>query len=199
VATQADLAMISDDEIRTRVAALGKFDFRGAEALAKELLVEGRVPLRALQRLLIIPGSPELGKTETLLGMLNELSILPWLVAARNLQGTAQTGALTSAFQAYDNLGQQIVPMLRSMLGKRTALRPPDLGPLEVKPPIMRECDHAYLLLRRLAKPDEAETDSHRYGTAFSRLSDKERERLILGYVKSNEFGDPVATGTGPA
>jgi hypothetical protein len=155
--------------------------------------------VRALQRLLIIPGSPELGKTETLLGMLNELSILPWLVAARSMEGTAQTGALTSAFQAYENLGQQIVPMLRSMLGKRTALRPPDLGPLEVKPPIMRECDHAYLLLRRLAKPDEAETDSHRYGTAFSRLGDKERERLILGYVKSNEFGDPVSTGTGPA
>ena len=88
--------------------------------------------------------------------------------------------------------------MLRSMLGKRTALRPPDLGPLEVKPPIMRECDRAYLLLRRLAKPDEAEIDSHRYGTAFSRLSDKERERLILRYVKSNEFGDPVASGTGP-
>ena len=78
---------MTEEEIRNRVAALGKFDFRGAEALAKELLVEGRVPLRALQRLLIIPGSPELGKTETILGMLNELSILPWLVAARGLQG----------------------------------------------------------------------------------------------------------------
>jgi len=190
---------MTDEQIQTRVAALGKFDFRGAEALAKELLVEGRVPLRALQRLLLLPGSPEQGKAETLLGMLNELSILPWLVAARTLQGTAQTSALTSAFQAYESLGQQIVPLLRSMLGKRIALRPPDLGPLEVKPPVMRECDHAYLLLRRLAKPDEAETDSHRYDIAFSRLSEKERERLILGYVKANQFGDPVATGTGPA
>jgi len=189
---------MTDDEILTRVEALGKFDFRGAEALAKDLLVEGRVPLRALQRLLIIPESLELGKAETVLGMLNELSILPWLVAARNLQGTAQTAALTSAFQGYENLGQQIVPLLRSMLGKRTALRPADLGPLEVKPPIMRECDHAYLLLRRLAKPDEAETDSHRYGVAFSKLNEKERERLVLGYAKANEFGDPVATGAGP-
>jgi hypothetical protein len=189
---------MTDEEIQTRVAALGKYDFRGAEALAKELLVEGRVPLRALQRLLIIPGSPELGKTEGVLGMLNELSILPWLVASQNLQGTAQTAALTAAFQAYENLGQQLVPMLRSMLGKRTALPPPDLGPLEVKPPIMRECDHAYLLLRRLSKPDESADESHRYGVEFSRLNDKQRERLIVGYVKANEFGDPVATETGP-
>src|SRR5690242_5388245 len=122
---------MTDDEIRTRVEALGKFDFRGAEALAKELLVERRVPLRALQRLLLIPGSPELGKTENILSMLNELSIFPWLVAARTLEATAQTEALSAAFQAYESLGQQIVPMLRSMLGKRTALPPPDLGPLE--------------------------------------------------------------------
>ena len=189
---------MTEEEIQTRVAALGKYDFRGAEALAKELLVEGRVPLRALQRLLIIPGSSELGKTEAVLGMLNELSIFPWLVASQTLDGTAHTGALAAAFQAYDNLGQQIVPILRSMLGKRTALRPPDLGPLEVKPPIMRECDHAYLLLRRLFRPDESANDSHRYGTEFSRLNEKQRERLIVGYVKANEFGDPVATETGP-
>ena len=106
---------MTEEEIRTRVAALGKFDFRGAEALAKELLVEGRVPLRALQRLLIIPGSPELGKTETILGMLNELSILPWLVAARNharnssnrrahvgISGVRQSGAANRSHAALD-------------------------------------------------------------------------------------------------
>jgi hypothetical protein len=186
---------MTDEEIQTRLAALGKLDFRGAETLGTELLVEGREPLRALQRLMILPDKSGAAKAEAVLNLQYELAIIPWLVVARGLDGPLQIPAISAAWRSFEILDKQITTILRAMLERRTALRPPDLGAIEVPPPITRECDHAFLMLRRLSRPDEPEDESHRYGTAFSRLSAKRRERLILDYLKTTRFGDPVEEG----
>jgi hypothetical protein len=75
------------------------------------------------------------------------------------------------------------------MLNGQTPLAPPhDPGPTEVPVPVTRECDEAYILLRHLHKPDEAEVDDRRNQLRFARMSEEERDRFIRHYLDTGEF-----------
>ena len=75
------------------------------------------------------------------------------------------------------------------MLEARAPLPPPPIrGPVEVPPPITRESDEAYLLLRRLHMPQEAEADYREYQSSFRRKGEEERNRLIRHYIDTGDF-----------
>jgi hypothetical protein len=168
---------------------LREMDFAGAEKLAMDIAKDARVPLWAFGRLLQWPGYPDRRKAELVLELLGELSILPWLSASRKLHGDSRIQALSEACRLYQELDRRVIEKLRGMLKRQTPLAPPDdPGPIEVPVPVTRECDEAYLLLRHLHKPDEAEADDRRNRLKFARLGEEERDRFIRHYLDTGEF-----------
>jgi hypothetical protein len=148
------------------------------------------VPLHQLYRTIAWSGHSDRSKAQIVLEALDELSIMPWLAAAGKLSGTHRIQALFEAHRASKRLEERVVEMLRSMLAGRSALPPPPIlqGPVEVEPPVTRECDEAYLLLRRLHRPDEAAADSREYASSFRSTREEERNRLIRLYADTGEF-----------
>jgi hypothetical protein len=164
------------EQIQARLAAMRRMDFAGAEALAQEILKEARIPLHALHRLLSWSGGPDWNKAQNLLRSQNELSVLPWLVVASKLTGTQQMQAMYDAYRAQEAFGQRIDGLLQQMLSSRALIPPPKPGgPVEMPPQPTRECDEAYLLLQRLAKPDGDPPDR----AAFLGLSEEQRNEKI--------------------
>ena len=180
---------MTPEAIRERLGALREMDFAGAEKLAEEMAKDARVPPWAFGRVLQWPGYPERSKAEFVLKLLGELSILPWLAASRKLAGAPRLQALSEAYRLYQELDQRVIEKLRGMLKGQTPLPPPNIpGPVEVRIPVTRECDEAYLLLRHLHRPDEAEADCGRNGLRFARMSEEERDRFIRHYLDTGEF-----------
>lgn len=177
------------EEIRERLLLLREMDFAGAEKLAEDIAKDAREPLSSFARVLQWPHYQDRGKIESVLKLLGELSILPWLSASRKLDGAARTQALSESHRVYEELEQQIIEKLRGMLAGQTPVPPPrGLGPVDVRIPVTRECDEAYLLLRHLHKPNEAEGDFRRNRLKFARMSQEERDNLIHHYVDTREF-----------
>lgn len=180
---------MTPEAIRERLATLREMDFAGAEKLAEEVAKDARVPLWAFGRVLQWPAYPDRSKAELVLKMLGELSILPWLAASRNLVGAPRLQALSEAYRLYQDLDRQVIETLRGMLKEQTQIPLPTVpGPVEVRVPVTREADEAYLLLRHLHRPDEAETDDRRNRLRFARMSEEERDRLIANYLDTGEF-----------
>jgi len=177
------------EAIRGRLATLREMDFAGAEKLAQEMATDAREPLGSLARVLEWAEHPDRRKAEIVLKMLGELSILPWLAASRKLGGTTKIEALSEAFRVYQDFDRRVVEKLRGMLNGQTPLPPPSApGAVEVRVPVTREGDEAYLLLRHLHRPDEADVDDRRYRLAFARMSEEERDRIIRNYLSTGEF-----------
>jgi hypothetical protein len=180
---------MTPETIRQRLCSLSEMDFAGAEKLAQDIAKDARVPLWAFGRVLQSPGYPDRSKAELVLKMLDELSILPWLAASRQLGGAPRIQALSEACRLYEELDRRVIEKLRGMLKSQTPLPPPAApGPVEVRVPVTRECDEAYLLLRHLHRPDEAEADDRRNRLRFARLSEEERNRFIRHYLDTGEF-----------
>jgi len=180
---------MTPEAIRGRLATLRKMDFAAAEKLAEDMAKDARVPLWGFGRVLQWPGYPDRRKAELVLELLGELSILPWLAASRKLGGEPRIQALSEAFRLYEELERRVIEKLQEMLKKQTPLPPPDApGPIEVPIPVTRECDEAYLLLRHLHKPDEAEVEDRRNQLGFARMSEEERDRFIRHYLDTGDF-----------
>ena len=180
---------MTPEAIRERLATLRKMDFAGADKLAEDMAKDARVPLWAFGRVLQWPGYPDRSKAELVLKLLGELSILPWLAASRNLVGASRLQALSEAYGLYQELDRQVIEKLRGMLKGQSRLPPPYVpGAIEVPVPVTRECDEAYLLLRHLHRPDEAEVDDRRNRLRFARMSEEERDRFIRHYLNTGEF-----------
>jgi hypothetical protein len=165
-------------------------DFHAAETLAGDVMKDARVPLHQLYRTIALSGHPDRSKAQIVLEALDELSIMPWLAAAGKLSGTHRIQALFEAHRASKRLEERVVETLRSMLPGHAPLPPPPIlqGPVEVEPPVTRECDEAYLLLRRLHRPDEATADAREHDSFWRHTREEERDRLIRLYVDTGEF-----------
>ena len=180
---------MTSEAMRERLSSLRKTDFAGAERLADDMAKDARVPLWAFGRVLQWPGYPDRRKAELVLKLLGELSILPWLAASRKLGGEPRIHALSEALLLYQELDRRVMEKLQWMLKEQTPLPLPDVpGPIEVPIPVSRECDEAYLLLRHLHRPDEAEADYRRNELRFARMSEEERDRFIRHYLDTGEF-----------
>lgn len=180
---------MTPDTIRERLSLLREMDFAGAEKLAQDIAKDASEPLGDFARVIQTPFHQDRSKVVAVLKLLYELSILPWLSATRELEGSLRIESLSEAHRAYQQLQAQIIGKLRAMLQGQTPIPPPYVpGAVEVKVPVTRECDEAYLLLRRLHSPDELEADYRRFCLRFARMNEEERDRIILQYVEKNEF-----------
>ena len=163
-------------------------DFGGAESLAAEILAGARPPLRGLYLTIAAAAHPDCRKAQTILGGLDELSVLPWLAAAGQRSGAEQIEALMEAYRASSRYEQRVMEKLRAMLDRKGALPPPsDIGTVEVPIPVTRECDEAYLLLRRLHIPDEPDADRREYESAFRRAPERERDEKIQRFTEKGQ------------
>ena len=180
---------MTPEVIRERLSSLREMDFTGAEKLAEDMAKDAREPLGSFARILQWSSYQDRSKVESVLKLLDELSILPWLSASRNLEGAPRIQALSEAHRIYQDLDRRVIENLRGMLKEQTPIpRPASPGPIEVAVPATRECDEAYLLLRHLDKPDEADADDRRYRLSFARTTEEERDGLIRDYVETGEF-----------
>jgi hypothetical protein len=180
---------MTPEVIRERLSSLRELDFAGAERLAEEMAKDAREPLGSLARTLEWSKYHDRSKVESVLKLLDELSILPWLSASRNLKGTNRTQALSEAYRIYQDLDRRVIEKLRGMLKEQTPIPPAaSTGPIEVPVAVTRVCDEAYLLLRHLDKPDEADADDRRYRLSFARMTEEERDGRIGHYVQTGEF-----------
>jgi hypothetical protein len=180
---------MTPEVIRERLSSLREMDFAGAESLAEEMAKDAREPLGSFARMLQWSSYQDRSKLESVLKLLDELSILPWLSASRNLEGAPRIHALSEAYRIYQDLDRRVIENLRGMLKEQTPIPPPaSPGPIEVAAPGTRECDEAYLLLRHLHKPGEADADDRRYRLSFTRMTEEERDSGIRHYVETGEF-----------
>lgn len=182
---------MTPETISERLSSLREMDFAGAEKLADEMSKEAKVPLWELCRVVRWAESPNWSKAESILKQLEELSILPWLAASQDLNGTPRSKAVAEASRLYDELNKRIIETLRGMLSGKTTLPPPSVpGTVETPFPAVRECDEAFLLLRHLHLPDEPEASYRVYGSRFVRMSNGERDRYIRQYLDTGKFND---------
>ncbi len=180
---------MTPEAIRGRLTTLREMDFAGAGKLAQEMATDAREPLGSFARVLEWAEHPDRRKAEFVLKLLGELSILPWLAASRKLSGAPRIEALSEAYRIYHDLDRRVVEKLRGMLKGQTLLPPPQVpGAVEARIPVTREGDEAYLLLRHLHKPDEAEADDRRMRLTFARLCEEDRNRMIQHYLSTGEF-----------
>lgn len=171
---------MTTEQIQARLSAIRAFDFGAAEMLARDILKDARVPLHALHRSLAFPEHPSAEKAHAILHSLGELAILPWLVVTRKWPAERQTQPLYEAYRAHEAFGQKIEQVLRGMLSQRNLVPPAALGEaVEMQPRPTRECDEAYLMLLRLAQPDEPEPERQQRRTAFLVLPEDQRDQKI--------------------
>src|SRR5690242_19624410 len=104
------------EQIHSRLSSVRKYDVGAAEALARDILQDARVPLHALHRLAAVQGNPDGDRAQNVLRSLNELSILPWLVVARRLPADRQPQTVHEAYRAYQAFEQRLRQNLRAML-----------------------------------------------------------------------------------
>lgn len=176
------------DEIRGRLLSLRESDFTGAEKLAQDLARDARAPQRVFTRILAWPDYPHRTNAEAVLKGLHELALMPRLSASRKLTGAVRIQALLEAFRLYRTQEQKAAAALRPMLESRVpAPRPEIPGPVEVRVPIPRECDEAYLLVRRMNLPDEPDEQRLRFNSAFIRKPEAERDRAIRAYLETGD------------
>ena len=182
---------MTPETISKRLSSLREMNFAGSEKLADEMAKEAKVPLWELCRIVRWPESPNWFKAESILRQLNELSILPWLAASQELQGSLRLKAVMEANRAYDELNKQTIDTLRRMLSDKTTLPPPTVpGNVETPYPAVRECDEAFLQLRRLHLPDERESSYRMYSSRFVRMTNGERDRYIRQYLDTGKFDE---------
>lgn len=175
---------MTPDEIVRRLDRIRRRDLPALEGLAGEIADEARRPLLCLSQVVGAIEGPDLAKARLVLDRLGELAVLPWLAASRTLPLTRKIAAITFAYRAYAGLLQPIVAELERMLGRKTLLRPPDLyGPVEEPPPVLRECDEGYMLLRRVLRPEEPWREYVLARAEFSRASEMERDAAIAAYL----------------
>lgn len=166
-----------------------KMDFAAADKLAAEIVTDARPPLRALYLSVAAPAHPDGEKVTTILQSLGELAILPWLAAAEQRSGRDRIDALKAAAEATLAYQDRLVKMLRDMLGRREDLPPPPIrGAMEVKPPVARECDEAFLMLRGLHMPDQPDAERQESNAQFRRLGKAERDQQIKRYLEKGSF-----------
>ncbi|MEW5977113.1 MAG: hypothetical protein AB1898_15030 [Acidobacteriota bacterium] len=187
------------EAIQTRLLGMREMDFGGAEKLARDIVRDARRPLLAFHRALAWPHNPDWNKAEFVLKRLEELSILPWLAVARQVSGKQRIQALFEACEVYQRLEQRVVQQLRRMLEDRTLLPPPPFpGAVETRVLVPRECDKAYLLLRRLCRPDEPEGEYRVNESEFLRMKEQKRDGWIQRYQQTGEwelFNPPASEG----
>ena len=166
-----------------------KMDFAAAEKLATEIVTDARPPLRALYLSVAGPTHPDGQKVQAILQSLEELAIFPWLAAAEQRLNGDRIDALKAAADATVAYQARVVKTLREMLQRREVLPPPAVrGAMEVKPPVTRECDEAFLLLRSLHLPDQPDADRQESDSQFRLLRDADRDKQIHRYLEKGIF-----------
>ena len=176
---------MTPEEIAQRLGQVRRLDFSALEALAGDIAAEAREPLLGLSRVMGAVEGPEQPKARLVLERLGELAVLPWLAASRTLPLTRKVDAITAAHRAYAGLLQIVRAELERMLERTTPLPVPALhGPVEESPPVLRECDEAYLLLRRVLEPEEPWREHVLARAEFSRSSEAERDAAIASQVQ---------------
>ena len=178
-------------EIHASLKAIPDGDWDRLEALAKKVLADARAGPSLLARA-IGSNQPDLqAKASGVLEKLEELSILPWLDVSHHVQGEARMLALANACSAYSSIAERCITMLKNSLSKREVLPPPRLsGEVEERPPRVRECDAAYLLLRRWMYPGESSLKYEQNRSLYLQLDDAERDQDIFEYQKTGHWED---------
>jgi len=172
------------EELARRLDEIRRMDFGALEALAGEIATEAREPLLGLSRVMGAMEGPEQPKARLVLERLGELAVLPWLAASRTLPPARKIEAVTAAYRAHAGLLQIVRAELERMLARTAPLPVPVLpGPVEEPPPVLRECDEGYLLLRRVLKPEEPWREYVLARSDFSHMTEAERDAAIASSV----------------
>lgn len=139
-------------------------------------------PLALARGWLARPGEQD--KIRHVLGLLKELSIRPWFAIVPKAPADQKLFALEQAVGSLETLQSEIVQKLTRLLGSKVEL--PLASPLEEtieeRELPSRECDEAYVLLRRILKPDESELTGELTRREFLRLEDEGKDEEIARY-----------------
>ena len=178
-------------EIVARLKPIPDGDWDQLEALAQEILVDARAGPSILARV-FGSNQPELrDKASLVLGQLEELSVLPWIEASHHQQGETRMLTLAKASSAYSAMAARCIASLKRSLDKKEVLPPPRLqGEVEERPPRMRECDAAYLVLRRWMYPGESNLKYEQNRSLYLQLDDADRDQEIDQYKKTGQWED---------
>jgi hypothetical protein len=176
-------------EIIARLKAIPDGDWDQLEALAQRMVADARAAPSLLAQL-SRSNQPELqAKAPLVLGHLEELSVLPWIDASQHQQGETRMQSLAKASSAYSSMVERCISSLKRSLDKREILPSPRLhGEVEERPPRVRECDAAYLVLRRWIYPGESSLKYEQNRSLYLQLDDEERDQEIAEYKKTGQW-----------
>ncbi len=174
-----------------RLSKIEASDFRKLSALAAEIAGEARRPAPALLDLCAKGSETDRRKAERVLEGLRERGVGPCLEAAGAAGRGSTLDHVARAGSGYLAAQAEAVSHLADMMESKALLpATPQVGPpAEEQEPPGRECDHAYLLTRRMLKADESELVRTLTRREFLNLPREQRDREITRYRETGKWG----------
>jgi hypothetical protein len=180
---------MTGDEARKRLDKIDAAEFKKLQGLSREIAADARKPLTALTGVWATGADSDQQKAETVLADLGELSVRPWMHVGQAVGGERGPRAIVEAGRAYLESQQRIVQKLTGMLDSQAPVPPPPgAGKTEEKEPPSRECDEAYLFLRRLLKADDPDELRPLLRKEFLFLPAAKRDAEIANYRQTGKW-----------
>jgi hypothetical protein len=173
-----------------RLSAVKLDDGAALDALTQDIVADAAAPLAALgETWAAAKDEPEQLKVVRVLNLLVELASVAWLRAYSPADQPHKAHAATRAAAGYAQLEARMTKELGDLLASRTPVpqpKPPE--PVEERRPPTRECDEAYLLLRRLLRADEPELEQTLSERGFLALTNADRDKTIERFRQKQEW-----------
>jgi hypothetical protein len=177
-------------EALKRLGGCPEEDVDKLDALAADIVRDSRDPLSFLVEVWAA-SAPEQPKARKVLADLKGLPVAAWLRSAETTTDARSGQALRAACEAYLQFQQRVEQKLVGWLDSKTPVPPPPaLGPQERRRPKTRECDEAYLLLRRLLKADQTEPQRILAEHTFLQMTDEERDQEVRLYKEKQQWSE---------
>lgn len=171
--------------LETEVADLNLDDEQAIEELAERIRLRAIKEPQELMRLVHADDKETRDKASMLLLSVGA-TVLPALVEAIDSASIDnQVWDLESAVEIQLRTRDRLVALLESMLSNKTPLPPPELsGQVEEKPPSLRACDQAYLILRTMLAMRAADAEMANR-EIFLDMEESERDEEIARFTKT--------------
>ena len=181
---------MTGSEANKRLAAAKWDDGAALDKLAQDIVTDAQAPLDALgETWAASKDDKEQLKVVRVLNLLVELAAVAWLKAYATADQPHKAHAAARAAGGYSQLEARMTKELGDVLASKTPVpqRKPR-EPVEETRPATRECDEAYLLLRRLLKADESTHEQTLSERAFLASANAERDKTIDRFRQKQEW-----------
>ena len=180
---------MTGDEVRRLLSEIEPDDTRQLTALARRIVHDASQSAASLTHVWASASTSDRQKAQTVLETLRELAVDPWLSVGAAGHGSRDVEAALQACRAYLAAQEDLLQRLGAMMDVTTRVPPREMeGPVEEEEQPSRECDEAYLLVRRLLRVDESVLIRTLNRELFLSLPPSKRDAEISNFKKTGHW-----------